>query len=88
MPWIVGELGYARAFVFANVACFPARKHLPNGQNAHCTIRPLKWWRRLVEGTARAHPGVRYEIRLQVDERGPKARPAGGEDADQPGDLG
>jgi hypothetical protein len=72
MPWIVGELfGYARRFVFANVACFPAQKRLPNGQNAHCTIRPLKWWRQLIEQVARAHPGVLYEFRLQLDERGP-----------------
>jgi hypothetical protein len=73
MPWIIGELfGYATRFVFANVACFPARKHLPNGQNAHCTIRPLKWWRQLIEQVARAHPGVLYEFRLQLDERGPQ----------------
>jgi hypothetical protein len=40
LPWIVGELfGYARLFVFANVACYPAAKKLPNGENAHCTIR-------------------------------------------------
>jgi hypothetical protein len=72
MPWIVAELlGYAKRFVFANVACFPARKHLPNGQNAHCTIRPLRWWRQVVEQAARAHPGLLYEFRLQLDERGP-----------------
>jgi hypothetical protein len=72
MPWIVGALfGYATRFVFASVACFPARKHLPNGQNAHCTIRPLKWWRQLVEQVARARPSVLYEFRLQLDERAP-----------------
>jgi hypothetical protein len=73
MAWIVGEIfGYASRFVFANVACFPARKHLPNGQNAHCTIRPLKWWRQVFEQVARAHPGVLYELRLQLDESGPR----------------
>ena len=73
LSWIVGELfGYARRFVFANVACFPARKRLPNGQNAHCTIRPLKWWRQLVAPIARARPGVLYELRLQLDEDGPR----------------
>ena len=77
MPWIVGELfGFATCFVFANVACFPARKHLPNGQNAHCTIRPLRWWRQLVEQVARARPGVLYEFRLQLDERGPQGATA------------
>ena len=73
MPWILGELfGYANRFVFANVACFPARKHLPNGQNAHCTIRPLKWWRQLLSEIARPRPEVLYEFRLQLDEDGPR----------------
>jgi hypothetical protein len=65
MPWIVGELfGYARKFVYANVACFPARKTLPSGGNAHCTIRPIKWWEELITRAARSHPAVRYEFRL------------------------
>lgn len=66
MPWIVGELfSYANRFVFANVACYPANKRLPNGENAHCTIRPLQWWRELVEGVARRRPGVAWEIWVQ-----------------------
>jgi hypothetical protein len=53
LSWIVGELfGYARFFVFANVACYPAAKTLPNGENAHCTIRPVEFWRELFENAA------------------------------------
>ena len=76
MPWIVGELfSYASKFVFANVACFPARKHLPNGQNAHCTVKSLKWWRPIVETAAskaasRA-PGILYEFRFAMPESAP-----------------
>jgi hypothetical protein len=76
MPWIVeGLFGFAAKFVFANIACFPARKRLPNGQNAHCTVRPLKWWRGLIEKVAARHPSVLYEFRLQLSER-----TGGGED--------
>jgi len=65
MPWIVAELfSYARLFVFANVACFPALKRLPDGQNAHCTVRPPTWWRELVRRCAASHPGIGYEFRL------------------------
>lgn len=72
LEWIVGELfGHARRFVFANVACFPAGKRLPSGQNAHCTIRPVKWWRALVENVARRHPRILYEFRVTYDERTP-----------------
>ena len=36
---------YAEKFVFANIALSPARKTLPNGQNAHVTLQPESWWR-------------------------------------------
>ena len=51
IPWIIDEIfSYAKLFVFANVACYPAKKHLPDGENAHCTIklreaRGLRTWR-------------------------------------------
>ena len=65
IAWILGELfGYATKFVFANVACFPARKRLPSGGNAHCTIKPVKWWEEQLERAARAKPAVVYEFRL------------------------
>jgi len=65
IPWILGEqFGYATRFVFANVACFPARKKLPSGGNAHCTIRPVKWWEEQIERAARPKPAVVYEFRL------------------------
>lgn len=66
VPWIVDEIfGYAVRFVFANVACYPARKRLPNGENAHCTIKPLEWWQELVGGIAAHHPGVVWEFWIQ-----------------------
>jgi len=65
MAWIVSELfSFARLFVFANVACFPAQKRLPSGGNAHCTIRPPKWWREVIASCAAAFPGIVYEFRL------------------------
>ena len=65
IPWILDELfAYARSFVYANVACFPARKRLPSGGNAHCTIKPVKWWEEHILRAARARPGVKYEFRL------------------------
>jgi hypothetical protein len=63
LPWIVGELfGFARRFVFANVACYPAAKTLPNGENAHCTVRPVDFWRALFENAAAASTGVLWEV--------------------------
>jgi hypothetical protein len=64
MAWIVGGLfGFARRFVFANVACYPAIKTLPNGENAHCTIRPIEYWRELFEKAAAAgERGVLWDV--------------------------
>ncbi|MDP6352310.1 MAG: class I SAM-dependent methyltransferase [Alphaproteobacteria bacterium] len=61
LPWILDEIfGYARIFVFGNIASYPARKHLPNGENAHCTIQPKPWWSTLIQDIARDHASIRY----------------------------
>ena len=73
LPWIIGELfSYATRFVFANVACFPARKRLPNGENAHCTIQPVAWWVDLVRQIALDHPGVAWEFWVQSKKTTPE----------------
>jgi hypothetical protein len=65
VPWILDELfAYASRFVYANVACFPARKKLPSGGNAHCTIKPVRWWDERITRAARARPALAYEFRL------------------------
>ncbi len=65
LPWILDELFvHARLFVYANVACFPAKKRLPSGENAHVTVRSPGWWEGLITGIAHRHPGVRYRILL------------------------
>ena len=65
IAWILDELfAFARKFLFANVACFPARKRLPSGANAHCTIKPLRWWEEQIARAARSRPGLVYEFRL------------------------
>ena len=74
VPWIVEEIfSFAERFVFANIACYPARKHLPNGENAHCTIRPSDWWEGLLREVAGRHSGVEWQIWVQtIDESGAK----------------
>ena len=61
LPWIIAELfELAGNFVYAGVASFPAMKHLANGENAHCTIRPDAWWRELIRSAAAKNPEVDY----------------------------
>jgi hypothetical protein len=61
LPWIVDALfSFAKKFIFANIACYPALKILPNGENAHITLKPPSWWKHLIEGIADRHKQVHY----------------------------
>lgn len=63
LDWILDEIfGYAQKFVFANVASYPARKVLANGENAHCTLQPPEWWDRTLRDCAARHPGILWEV--------------------------
>jgi hypothetical protein len=71
VPWIVAELfGYASRFVFVNAACYPAAKTLPNGENAHCTIRPPEWWEDIFRRAAAADAAVRWELWVEYQPPG------------------
>jgi hypothetical protein len=59
VPWVIDELfSHSSKFVYAVATCYPAKKSLPNGENAHCTVMPPDWWRGQMETAARRHPGV------------------------------
>jgi hypothetical protein len=63
MAWIIDELfGFANRFVFANVVCYAARKRLPSGENAHCTVKPAGWWIDLLKGIAAKRPEIVWEF--------------------------
>ena len=67
VPWILDEIfGYAREFVYINVACYPAKKTLPNGENAHCTIEPIEWWLKMFDAKVQQHPHLRYFAAFDV----------------------
>jgi len=60
VDWILAEIfAYARRFVYANIASYPAQKTLPNGENAHCTIRPAEWWLEKIRALA---PQVAFQV--------------------------
>ena len=62
LNWIIADLfQYATKFVFAVAACFPALTHLPNGENAHCTVRPAQWWHERIAAAAEGS-GIRWQL--------------------------
>lgn len=45
IDFIVGELNrLSSKALFVTVATYPAKKSLPNGENAHVTVKPREWW--------------------------------------------
>ena len=65
LDWIMTDLfSYARRFVFAAVACFAAKTHLPNGENAHCTVQPGQWWHERFARIAHGS-GIRWQVVAQ-----------------------
>ena len=46
---------HATKFIFLGIANTPAKAILPNGENAHCTVKPHKWWENKIRECA-THP--------------------------------
>lgn len=45
IDFVAAELNrLARKALFVTVATYPAKKQLPNGENAHVTVKPTEWW--------------------------------------------
>ena len=66
IDWIINEIfSYAKTSVFLSIACYPASKTLPNGENPHCFVRPAIWWRECFKSLQDAYPHLRYYILLE-----------------------
>ena len=45
IDWIIDELfAFADLYLICTIACYPATKFLPNGENAHITLKKPGWW--------------------------------------------
>lgn len=67
IPWTLDAIfRRAKSFVYLVAACYPARKTLSNGLNAHVAVLPPEWWRQEVEAAAQRTPGVAWTLRCRV----------------------
>tara|TARA_B110000014_G_C20009628_1_gene523443 strand:- start:340 stop:957 length:618 start_codon:yes stop_codon:yes gene_type:complete len=41
---------YANKLVILQIACYPAKAKLPNGENAHILVRNPYWWKGIIDG--------------------------------------
>lgn len=57
VPSVLRDIfSYAAKLVVLNVACYPAAARLPNGENAHVTVRDPVWWKGMVDGISVEFP--------------------------------
>jgi hypothetical protein len=52
----------ADKLVVVNVACYPAAAKLPNGENAHITVRKPDWWKGIFDAISLEFPSVQYQL--------------------------
>jgi len=71
LPWIIREIfSFASRFVYINAACYPAVTLLPNGENAHCTVKPPEWWGNLAQSISSDYPDTIWEMATIVKTKG------------------
>jgi hypothetical protein len=76
VPWVIDEMfTSARAFVFATVGSYPAKKTLPNGENAHACQNPWTWWRSVVDTASKRHPSILYRFLVEIQNHSIKFLP-------------
>lgn len=60
---VIRELfALTKRVLIVNVACYAARATLPNGENAHITVRPPLWWKGVFDSIAPDYPGVSIQL--------------------------
>jgi hypothetical protein len=63
VPRTLRELfGLTQKLLILNIACYPARALLPNGENAHITVRPSAWWKGMVDAVAIEFPHIAVQL--------------------------
>lgn len=56
--------------LFVSVACYPAKKMLPDGRNAHATVQPPEWWKAKFETHSARFPNVLWKLVCTKDHAG------------------
>lgn len=66
IPWMLDELfGHAKICLYVVAACYPAKKKMPDGSNAHCTIFPPSWWEQHMVAAAQRNSGIAWTLCTQ-----------------------
>ena len=59
VPAVLRDMfSHAKKLIVLNAACYPAAAKLPNGENAHITVRPPLWWKGMVDSISAEYPTI------------------------------
>jgi hypothetical protein len=59
VPAVLRDMfSYATKLIILNIACYPAQAKLPNGENAHITVRPPMWWKGMIDCISVEYPNT------------------------------
>ncbi len=58
---------YAKKLIVLNVACYKAKALLPNGENAHITVRHPHWWKGMVDSCSVDFPDLQVLLLTSLD---------------------
>jgi hypothetical protein len=76
VPSVLRDMfSYATKLIAFNVACYPAAAMLPNGENAHITVRHPVWWKGMIDSIAVEYPDVVIYLICSTEWRNSKAFP-------------
>ncbi len=57
VPSVLRDMfSYASKLIILNIACYPAAAKLPNGENAHITVRHPIWWKGMIDSISAEYP--------------------------------
>ncbi|MBP02478.1 MAG: hypothetical protein CMM25_06690 [Rhodospirillaceae bacterium] len=69
--WVVDELfSFSKKFVFASIPCYRAAATLPDGRNAHITIRSPLWWLGVFQSARARRPNVHFSTVFLIPIKG------------------
>ena len=67
IPAVLRDMfSYAKKLVVLNVACYDADALLPNGENAHITVRHPLWWKGMVDSITVDFPDIEVFLLASV----------------------
>ena len=73
VPWVIDDIfSKANKCVLINVACYEAAALLPNGENAHITVKHPLWWLGQIECISTLHKNIAWGLFTSADYNDPK----------------